>query len=121
MALDGTATASQGHDGTVVVVGLTPTHLAGIATANSTAPPVRLEVAAGAVADLSGEANRLLDNVAVEASRDTAPPLLDAARPPALDLGTGALTVRFSEAVRPASDAASLLSIVSAGGGCDRT
>ena len=112
VALDGTATASQGHDGTVVVVGLAPTHLAGIATANSTAPPVRLDVVAGAVADLSGETNSLLDNVAIVASRDTAPPLLDAARPPALDLGTGVLTVRFSEAVRPAPDAASLLSIV---------
>ena len=86
-----------GPNGTSITLDLDAGQLAGIASAYRTDPSVRLDMAPGAVRDLSGIGIGRVTGAALAVTSDIALPALS--DPPGLDLNYGTLLLRFSEPV----------------------
>ena len=99
-----TAPRDAGRNGTLVVFGLSDGDMRAIAAANESAPPVRLDIDAGAVRDLAGNAFAGAMDVPLRVTRDGTPPRLVDSPPPELDLNRGALRMQFTEPIAPDLD-----------------
>ena len=127
--LDAARIDSDAADADTVRIRLTAGQAAALATAVESsaligfADPALLLISDGAVVDLSGNgiAGRAGGGAGTEARLavipDAAPPALDPARQPVLDLGAGALTVWLDEYVDAASADTSRLSLAAAAAG----
>ena len=118
--LGGHATLANGTDGDTVAARIAPDQKAALVEAVRASAllgfgaPATLLLGDGLVSDLSGNglagygaAAGRTGGVAAAIVHDDRPPALDASRPPALDMGSGVLSVWFDEYVRagPAADA----------------
>ena len=108
----GGATPQAAH-GDIVVINLTTMQVAALSP-NS---PSRIDIAAGAFVDLSGNAIEAVTDRGIQTRTDTDPPRLAAGQTPALDLGLLTLTVEFSEPVNAPGIDLSGITIVGASGG----